>query len=91
LWDKFTQEGSQERAVDGTDDEKVSLVGKRNEKKKDMSKARCFACHKTSHYVSQCLNKKEKKLEPEMSASTKIAECVERHESVITPRNSLGL
>jgi hypothetical protein len=54
------------------DDKNVALVVKG--KKKDMSKVRCLACHKTGHYTSQCLNKKEKKPEPE------IAEFVERHE-----------
>jgi hypothetical protein len=65
LWDDFTQEeireGSQEKAMDGADDKNVALVGKSNEKKKDMSKVRCFACHKTVHYASQCPNKKKKK------------------------------
>jgi hypothetical protein len=60
------------------DDKTVSLVVKGN--KKDMSKVRCLACHKTSHYASQCPNKKEKKLELEVSASTEIVEFVERHE-----------
>jgi hypothetical protein len=60
--------------VDGTDDENVVLVVKINEKKKDMRKVRCFACCKNDHYASQCPNKKEKKLEPEVSTSTKIAE-----------------
>lgn len=26
---------------------------------KDMNKVKCFACHKTGHYVSQCLYKEE--------------------------------
>jgi hypothetical protein len=83
LWDDFTQEeiqeGSQERAVDGADDENIPLVEKSSEKKTDMSKVRCFACHKTGHYVSQCPNK-EKKSEPEVLASAEIAEFVERQE-----------
>ena len=45
-----------------------------------MSKVRCFACHKTDHYASQCPKKMEKKPELEVSASTEIAEFVERHE-----------
>jgi hypothetical protein len=74
LWDEFTQyeiqEGSQEREVDGVDEKNVALMGKRNEKKKDMRKVKFFACHKTCHYASHCPNKKEKKLEPEVSTST---------------------
>jgi hypothetical protein len=87
LWDDFTQEeireGSQEKAMDGADDKNVALVVKGNEKKKDMSKVRCFACHKTGHYVSQCPNKK--KPEPEVSASTEIAEFAERYEREFSP------
>jgi hypothetical protein len=66
--------------MDGADDKNVALVGKSNEKKKDMSKERCFACHKIDHYASQCLNKKKNKSKPEVPASTKIAEFVERYE-----------
>jgi hypothetical protein len=84
LWDYFTQEeiyeGSREKAVDGVDVKNVSLVGNRNDKKKDMRKVRCFACHKTGHYASQCSNKKKKKLEPEVSTSIDIFEFVEKYE-----------
>jgi hypothetical protein len=66
--------------MDGADDKNGSLVGKSNEKKKDMSKVRCFACHKTGHYASQCLNKKKKKQETEVLASTKIVEFAEKYE-----------
>jgi hypothetical protein len=84
LWDDFTQEeiqeGSQEKEMDGADDKNVALVVKGNEKNKDMSKVRCFSCHKTSHYASQCPNNNKKKSEPEVSASTEIAEFAERYE-----------
>jgi hypothetical protein len=66
--------------MDGANDKNVALVRKSNEKKKDMSKVRCFACHKIGHYASQCPNKKEKKPKLEMSTSIEIAEFVERHE-----------
>jgi hypothetical protein len=32
----------------------------KGEGKKDMSKVKCFACHKFGHYAGQCLNKKKK-------------------------------
>jgi hypothetical protein len=38
--------------VDGLDEKNVSLAGKSNEKKKDMSKVIFFSCQKTSHYTS---------------------------------------
>jgi hypothetical protein len=53
------------------DDKNVVLVVKG--KKKDMSKVRCLACHKTGHYASQCPNKK-KKPEPVVSASAEVVE-----------------
>jgi hypothetical protein len=34
-----------------------------------MSKVRCFECHKTSHYASQCPNKKKNKKELEVAAT----------------------
>jgi hypothetical protein len=84
LWDDFTQEEiqerSQENALDGADDKNVSLVVKGNEKKKDMRKVKCFACHKTSYYASQCPNNKKKKIEPEMLTLAEIVEFAERYE-----------
>jgi hypothetical protein len=32
----------------------------KGERKKDMSKVKCFACHKFGHYAGQCPNKKKK-------------------------------
>jgi hypothetical protein len=82
LWDDFTQEeireGSQEKALDGVDGNNVSLVVKGN--KKDMSKVKCFACHKNGHYDSQFPNKNKKKLKPEVLASTEVAEFAQRFE-----------
>ena len=44
-----------------------SLIGKGKAKRKkggnknlDMSKVKCFICHKQGHFVSQCLDKKKK-------------------------------
>jgi hypothetical protein len=54
--------------------------GKEKEKKKDMSKVKCFACHKTGHYTSQCSNKKKKNQEPEVSTSVEIVEFTEKYE-----------
>ena len=34
----------------------------KGEGKKDMSKVKCFACHKFGHYVGQCPNKKKKQV-----------------------------
>jgi hypothetical protein len=84
LWDDFTQEeiqeGTQEKEFNGADDKNVSLMVKSNENKKDMSKVRCFACHKTGHYASHCLNNNKKKLKPEVSTSAKVVEFAERYE-----------
>jgi hypothetical protein len=64
----------------GSDKQNVALVGKRKDKKKDMSKLKCFACHKTDDYASQCPNKKKKKQELEVSASTEVVEFAEKFE-----------
>jgi hypothetical protein len=99
LWDDFTQEeiqeGSQEKAMDGSNKKNIALVGKSNEKKKDMSKVRCFACHKTGHYASQCPNKKKKKSKHKVSSSVEIVEFAEKNERefslMIDPLGSGGL
>ena len=53
----------------------------RRVKKKDMRKVKYFACHKTSHYPSQCPNKKKKgKNETQTIASIEIKDFVEKFE-----------
>lgn len=88
LWDDFMQEeireGSQEKTLDGAEDKNVALVVKGNEKKNDMRKVRCFACHKTGHYASQFPNKKKKKPKLEVSVSSKVVEFVERYENELS-------
>ena len=42
----------------------------KGEGKKDMSKVKCFACHKFGHYAGQCPNKKKK----QMTTSTTVEE-----------------
>lgn len=38
-------------------------------KKKDMSKVKCFACHKPRHFTNQCPNKKKHKGKSRVIAS----------------------
>ena len=88
LWDDVTQEGiregsqsrDQEKAKGGADEQNVALVGKRKDKKKDMSKVKSFTYHKTGHYASQCPNKKKRKKEPEVSTSVEVVEFTEKFE-----------
>jgi hypothetical protein len=46
----------------------------KGENRKDLSKVKCFACHKPGHFSSQCPNKKKgnKKSQMTASASTKV-------------------
>jgi hypothetical protein len=46
------------------------------QRKKDMSKVKCFVCHKFGHYVGQCPNMKKK----QVAASTNVEEFTHRFE-----------
>ena len=61
--------GSSSNAPQIVDEEALSLIGKRKGKAKknkggkknlDMSKVKCFICHKQAHFASQCPDKKKK-------------------------------
>jgi hypothetical protein len=51
-------------------------------KKKDMSKVKCFACHKFGHYAGQCPNKKKGKNKAQVAASadTQVSEFATKFE-----------
>jgi hypothetical protein len=51
---------------------------KGGEQKKDMSKVKCFACHKMGYYVGQCPNKKKKQIGT--AASAKVDEFTSQFE-----------
>jgi hypothetical protein len=55
-------------------------VGKSKDKKKDMNKVNCFACHKTGHYASQCPNTKKNKKEPELSSLVEVVKSTQKFE-----------
>jgi hypothetical protein len=54
------------------DEENATLHAKkgRGDGKKDMSKVKCFACHKIGNYASQCPNKRKGKKETQVATST---------------------
>jgi len=79
------------------DDENISLVSKERRskentsgestpqggKKKYLSKVKCFACHKSGHYASQCPERKKRKSKTRQvaaSAETQVKEFVEKFE-----------
>jgi hypothetical protein len=67
-----------------------------DDKKKDMSKVKCFACHKFGHYGGQCLNKKggnETQSKVVVSAKTQIDEFAKKFEKIeflLVSQTSLG-
>jgi len=75
LLDDFSQEETWEEALQGCrakgdeNEENVSLYAKKG---RDMSKVKCFACHKIDLYAIQCPNKKGKETQVATSTSTEI-------------------
>ena len=55
-----------------------------------MSKVKCFACHKTSHYASQCPNKKKGNKNVEVSTLAKVDEFAKKFEKEFSLMTSLS-
>jgi hypothetical protein len=80
LWDDFTQEelrldATQASQPKSKEEENVALHAKKGGGvggSRDMSKVRCFACHKIGHYASKCPNKKKKESEVTTTTSTEM-------------------
>ena len=79
----------------GDDEENISLIGKRNmrpkkgtgggssstgEYKEDMSKVKCFTCHKVGNYASQYPNKKKGRDETQTTTPTEIENFAKKFE-----------
>jgi hypothetical protein len=80
LWDDFTQEelrvdASQASQPKSEEEENVALHAKKSSGaggSRDMSKVRCFACHKTDHYANKCPTRKKKESEVAATTSTEM-------------------
>ena len=76
--------GSSSSSPQIVDEEALALIGKSKVKAKkkkggkknlDMSKVKCFICHKQGHFASQCPDKK-KKSNTQMAGSAEVDEFI---------------
>jgi hypothetical protein len=74
----------QERAKERVPTRRVTVGATSQPRKKGLSKIKCFACHETRHYTSQCPEKKKGKGKSQQvatSAETQLSEFVAKFES----------
>jgi hypothetical protein len=100
LWDDCIQQETREESKaskQGGSDENLTLVsqtrkgkgkgnneGATSQPMKDLSKVKCFACHKSGHYASQCQEKKKGKGKSQQvatSVETQLSEFAAKFES----------